>query len=144
MSATTARAHNFYTVPKSRPKSAAKRNRRKQILHRGAFLVITLLTVLTLTRLVQEVLHAQTLTLVNQQKMEIEKALKHKEDLEFKLGLMKAPGRIKSIAVNKLGMIETKKAGYLVIPYTFSSAKSGTADNKPHTKLASTLGSIIP
>lgn len=141
--ASAARAYNskFYVPPKSKPSS--KRNRRKQVVHKSAFMIIILLTLVTLTKLVQEVLHAQVLTSINQYKAGIEKAGKRRENLEFRLGQMQAPGRIKSIAVNKLGMVEARKAGYIMIPNETNKAQK-VAARKSQPKLASTLGSVLP
>lgn len=136
--ASAARAYKgYYYTAQTRPKSAANRARRKHIIHRSTVLIIALLSLIVLSRLIQEVLHAQTVTQINQHKAEIEKTLKQKEELEYKLTLMKAPGRIKSIAVNKLGMVEAKKVGYLLIPDTGRPAKDSAIVAKDEPRLAS-------
>lgn len=114
--ASTARAYSTYKPYKQiKPVQKKSRKFKKRLIQRTALLTIILFGVLAFARVTQEVLIVQSLDQVNELKTQVEKTLKQKQDFEYKLSIMTAPGRIKSIAVNKLGMAEATKAGYILL-----------------------------
>lgn len=118
MTANTARAYTAYKPARqSKPKQKkySKRSKRK-LLQETAVAIIILFGALALAKAVQEALIVQSLAGVNEVREQIEKTIKQQQDFEYKLSVMEAPGRIKSIAINKLGMSEASKAGYIFLP----------------------------
>lgn len=113
---TTARVYTAYKPYKhAKPRHKNYRKSRKRLIQRTALLIIVLFGSLAFARVTQEVLIIQSLDHVNELKAQIENTIKQKQDFEYRLSRMTAPGRIKSIAVNKLGMAEASKAGYILL-----------------------------